>query len=66
MFICSQLRQNIAGNLEICLAAENLDFHRNSINSSVMSSEGQAIVKWREREEKMGLNVNLLFLVVDS
>ena len=66
MFICSQLRQNIAGNLEICLAAQNLDFHRNSINSSVMSSEGQAIVWWREREEKMGLNVNLRFLVVDS
>ena len=51
MFICSQLRQNIAGNLEICLAAENLDFHRNSINSSVMSSEGQAIVWWRVRGE---------------
>ena len=49
MFICSQLRQNIAGNLEICLAAENLDFHRNSINSSVMSREGQTIVWWRVR-----------------
>ena len=61
MFICSQLRQNIAGNLEICLAAENLDFHRNSINSSAMSSEGQAIVWWRVRG-KNGPKCELAFL----